>query len=585
MRDTTYSAPGLNLPGISLHNKSKPKKKTTVKRLSEIHSKDILENLGFEAGIYVDEDFSILETFGNYEKYLLPKYFNFSLLEMLPEQLSMATSLCLRKAIENQSKRSMHKVAYLRNEEKQVIDLVVIPIETADDKEAVNCLVLYSDHKQKEKDALDSGETFDIDEHSLQHINDLKQKLAYTEEKLKKSYEELDESNDNISSYNEELISSNEELQSTNEELQSVNEELQTVNNEHQLKIKALAELNDDLNNFFKGTINGQIYIDSDMILRKFTPPATKQINLKNSDIGRPLSDISTKMKIPTLIDDIQTVIENFNGIDKEIQTLDNRWYHMAITPYYKEKENAHDGVIVTFNDVTELKRSQHRLSRINEDHSTFIHSVSHNLKGPLANIEAMLPYLKGEKKSSALDHKKIVNVIQNSFNNLSQIISELSDITKIESEVGECERVNLKALFKEVKTSLQEELNKSEATIICDFKEPTISFSRKNLRNILLNLLSNALKYRSPDRVPEITISTEKEKDYTVLSIQDNGLGMKSDKIEGIFNIFTRIHNHVEGTGVGLYLVKKITENAGGEIKVESELGKGSTFKVYFKN
>jgi len=360
---------------------------------------------------------------------------------------------------------------------------------------------------------------------------------------------------------------------------------LQTVNNEHQLKINELAELNDDLSNFFKGTVNGQHYIDNNIILRKFTPATTKQINLKKSDLGRPLNDISTKIKLSTLIDDIQIVIENSEGIDKEIQTHDGRWYHMAITPYYKEKEKIHEGVIVTFNDITELKKSQHKLARINADHSTFIHSVSHNLKGPLANIEAMLPYLKEEKKSNTLDSKKILNVIENSFNILKGSINELTDIAKIESEIEKSEAVDLKELIKSIKNSLREEMEKSKAIIVCDFNENSIFFSKKNLRNILFNLISNSLKYKSAERPLEIAISTEKEDNYTVLSVEDNGLGMKADKIDEIFHIFKRKHSHVEGSGVGLYLVKKLITNANGEIKVESKLDKGSTFKLYFKS
>lgn len=321
------------------------------------------------------------------------------------------------------------------------------------------------------------------------------------------------------------------------------------------------------------------------MILRKFTPPTTKQVNLQNSDIGRPLSDISTKIKLPTLIDNIQMVMESTNSLEKEIQTNDGRWYQMVVTPYFKEKESTHDGVIVTFNDITKLKKTQDKLSRINADHSTFIYSVSHNLKGPIANVEAMLPYLKEEKKSDSLDSKKVVDIVQNSFTFLKRSIDELSDIAKIESELEKSEATEINELFKDVKSHLQEELKKAGATIICDFQVPRISFSKKNLKNILFNLLSNAIKYKAADRTPEITISTKKENDYTVLTVQDNGIGMKSDKIDEIFNVFKRRHSHVEGSGVGLYLVKKIISNADGDIKVESKLDKGSTFKVYFKS
>ena len=115
-------------------------------------------------------------------------------------------------------------------------------------------------------------------------------------------------------------------------------------------------------------------------------------------------------------------------------------------------------------------------------------------------------------------------------------------------------------------------------------FQVPEIPFSKKNLRSILFNLLSNAVKYRSPDRDLEIAIRTEQSEHFIILSIQDNGLGLDPNNINDIFLKFNRKHDHLEGTGIGLYLIERIITNAGGKIEVESELGKGSVFRVYLK-
>ncbi len=581
--DSTYSIPRLQTQTYSPNKNASNQINRNEVNFKEIDNHTILEELGYEAGIYVDSDFLILETFGNYEKYLLPKFFNFKLLEMLPEELSIATSTTLIKSSKEQKRARLSQVEFVRDQHKHIVNVEVIPVKKSEQNLPTLLLVLYSDFKKAEK-VKENEEHFQLDSHSIQHITDLKDELSSTKEKLKNLYYELDLSNDNISSYNEELISSNEELQSTNEELQSVNEELQTVNNEYQLKIKELAELNDDLNNFFKGTLNGQIYIDKNLILRKYTPPAVQQINLQDSDIGRPLSDISTKIKLPTLIDNIQMVIKSSSAINKEIQTNDGRWYQMAITPYYKEHDDIHDGAIVTFNDITELKKIQEKLYRINADHNTFIYSASHDLKGPLANVEGLITYLMESQDSGKIDTGEIMKMIQISIANFTETINELSDIAKIESEIDKKEAINLKQLFEEVKISLKKDLDESEAVVTCDFKEPSISFSKKNLRSILLNLLSNALKYRAPNRTPNIKIRSVKEENFIMLSVEDNGLGMEQAKIEEIFAAFKRRHQHVEGSGVGLFLVKKIISNAEGEITVESELGRGSTFKVFFK-
>ena len=121
-------------------------------------------------------------------------------------------------------------------------------------------------------------------------------------EKLFAAYERLDASNENMQSFNEELISANEEMQSTNEEMQSVNEELHTINTDYQLKNKELLETNDDLNNYFRSNINGQLFINNDLKLMKFSPSAVEQINLLESDIGRPLHHISTNIKFENII-------------------------------------------------------------------------------------------------------------------------------------------------------------------------------------------------------------------------------------------------------------------------------------------
>ncbi|MFD3003437.1 ATP-binding protein [Pontibacter toksunensis] len=111
------------------------------------------------------------------------------------------------------------------------------------------------------------------------------------------------------------------------------------------------------------------------------------------------------------------------------------------------------------------------------------------------------------------------------------------------------------------------------------------IDFSSKNARSIVYNLVSNALKYRSPERQLLIQIDCYLQENYQVLSVKDNGLGMDLTDKSKLFGMFKRLHDHVEGTGVGLYIVKKIVENAGGRIEVESKVNEGATFRVFFRD
>jgi signal transduction histidine kinase len=109
------------------------------------------------------------------------------------------------------------------------------------------------------------------------------------------------------------------------------------------------------------------------------------------------------------------------------------------------------------------------------------------------------------------------------------------------------------------------------------------VSFSPANLRSIVYNLLSNALKYRALDRPSRVHVQATYTGQSVVLAVHDNGLGMSEMQQRQLFGLFQRLHTHVEGTGVGLYITKRLVENAGGTIAVQSQPGVGTTFTVTF--
>nr|WP_235998586.1 ATP-binding protein [Hymenobacter sp. BT559] len=112
---------------------------------------------------------------------------------------------------------------------------------------------------------------------------------------------------------------------------------------------------------------------------------------------------------------------------------------------------------------------------------------------------------------------------------------------------------------------------------------ELVVSFSPSNLRSIVYNLLSNAIKYRALDRPARVHVSATLTEAGVMLAVQDNGLGMSELQQRQLFGLFQRLHTHVEGTGVGLYISKRLIENAGGTIRVQSQLNEGTTFTVTF--
>lgn len=235
------------------------------------------------------------------------------------------------------------------------------------------------------------------------------------------------------------------------------------------------------------------------------------------------------------------------------------------------------------------VKERTKKLTKINNDLDTFIYTASHDLKAPIANIEGLMQLLYTRFSEDPVPAEKVLplmDMINESVNRFKSTLKDLTEVAKVESEeITDESRVNLADMLQEVKLTVTDLIQQYEAEIEEDFSQaPELRFSRKNLRSILYNLLSNAIKYSSPERKPHIRIFSAPVEGYILLSVQDNGLGIRKAGREKVFGMFKRLHSHVEGTGVGMAIVKRIIENSGGKIEVESELDKGSTFKVYLK-
>jgi signal transduction histidine kinase len=236
-----------------------------------------------------------------------------------------------------------------------------------------------------------------------------------------------------------------------------------------------------------------------------------------------------------------------------------------------------------------ELGESNQQLRLINSDLDNFIYTASHDLKAPISNIEGLLQALLRSLPSETLKserNERILHLMQGSIDRFKKTISNLTEITKLQKENSqEVTLVNISEVIEEVILDLEPLIQTTGARLEKGIQNNfPLHFSHKNLRSIIYNLLSNALKYHSPERNPLVQIHCQKTEDFVILIVQDNGLGMNLSDDSTIFGMFKRLHDHVEGAGIGLYMVKKILDNAGGRIEVESQEGKGSIFKVFFK-
>nr|WP_294545972.1 CheR family methyltransferase [uncultured Rhodopila sp.] len=184
---------------------------------------------------------------------------------------------------------------------------------------------------------------------------DLREQLQSVSEEHATSVEELRSSNEELQSVNEELQSTNEELETSREEIQSINEELNTVNAQLSGKLEQLDRTNSDLRNLFDSTKVATVFLDPYLIIRSFTPEIASIYNLIPSDLGRPLSDIVTRLSYTTLLEDIRTVLQTQQPLEKRVERLDgSAHYLMRILPY-RSPDSSIDGSLITFVDVTSV--------------------------------------------------------------------------------------------------------------------------------------------------------------------------------------------------------------------------------------
>jgi two-component system CheB/CheR fusion protein len=310
--------------------------------------------------ICIDEHMHVVKSFGD-TKYLLQKHFTSDLIELLPKPLMIAFNSLYNTALESNQEAIANGIVF--NDLK--VDLSVNQLASTELRQKL-FLITFTEDKSV-RSGQQNYKPFDEKTYLDQYTLNLEKEVKGLKSRLKSAGEQLAGFNENMQSFNEELLSANEEMQSTNEEMQSVNEELHTINADYQLKNKELLEINDDLNNYFRSNINGQMFIDKELRLMKFSPGTVQQINLLESDIGRLISDISTNIKFETIVEDIKQVLSDGIVIRKEIETKDGKWFQLMTMPYIQQIDHKNNGAIITFNDVTELKHTQQQLNNSNK--------------------------------------------------------------------------------------------------------------------------------------------------------------------------------------------------------------------------
>ncbi len=346
----------------------------------------------------------------------------------------------------------------------------------------------------------------------------------------------------------------------------------------------------DEKNEILESIGDGFFTVDENWIVSYWNNQAEKIMGIgKEAIVGKKLWDIFT--------DAVNTPFHTFWSKalkEKSIQQFEafyepiNTWFEVSAYP-------SPNGISVYFKDITERKLYEIQMKKLNDDLISqakkleisnkeleqFAYAASHDLQEPLRMITSFLSQLEN-KYSSIIDEKgkQYIFFAVDGAKRMRQIILDLLEFSRVGRTEHNLEEINLNELVEDIKTLLKKQIQEKQAVI--EYGDlPNIKSFNSPLRQIFQNLIGNSLKYQTAGIKPEIKIIFEDKKTHWQFAVKDNGIGIAPEYFDKIFVIFQRLHNKDEysGTGIGLAITKKIIDNIGGKIWLESKEGEGCTF------
>ena len=315
----------------------------------------------------------------------------------------------------------------------------------------------------------------------------------------------------------------------------------------------------------------------------------------KNGDLDALSKSDKNNPDIIKILNEEKRVIETGIPIINQVTNITNKdgsenIFYTSKIPL-KNDENNTTGIIGIHYDVTDIKRRKKELENLikitnkqNERLLNFAHIVSHNLRSHSTNISALLKLYNKEKNKEIKD--EMFNMINNASNNLNATIANLNEVVAINNNIHE-NKVTLSLLDEVNKTliNVQAQIKDKDATMHVDVPASIyIKSIPAYIESILLNLITNSLKYSSHLRKPIVKISAKKTNDEIEISVKDNGIGIDLDmNSEKLFGMYKTFHGNEDARGIGLFITKNQVEALNGEITVLSELNKGTEFRIKF--
>jgi two-component system CheB/CheR fusion protein len=431
------------------------------------------------------------------------------------------------------------------------------------------------------------------EEHAAAHVREMEEELSLSRKRLQSiieeyetSREEMQASNEELQSANEELRSTMEELETSKEELQSMNEELATLNQENRHRVEELSQLSADLSNLLAATDIATLFLDRELRIVRFTPKVGELFSIRNSDRGRPLTDLTHRLGQVELQSDARRVLARLAPLEREVNADGDRWYLTRILPY-RTAEDRIEGVVITFIDITDRKRAEGALQLSDRRKDEFLAMLSHELRSPLAAIMTAVQLITDQQVSE--DHKGILEIVRRQVRHLARLLDDLLEVSRITTG-----RIRLNPQLIDACDVVRAAAERSGSAITHRTQDLVLSLPNEplwihgdaaRLEQAIGNLLDNASKYS--DTGGRIEVIADADVDEIIIEVRDNGIGIPSDVLPHIFELFTQADRSLDrsqgGLGIGLALVRSLVELHGGRIEARSPgAGQGSRFLVY---
>jgi two-component system, chemotaxis family, CheB/CheR fusion protein len=323
---------------------------------------DVLLQVYSPAAVVVNHLGDIVYISGRTGKYLEPAAgkANWNFHAMIREGLRTPLYLALKQVVTQRDAMHLHNLNLQFEDNEYRVD---VTLQTFQEPAALQnmTMVVFHDIETTAKGKRRRKPNADLDLTYEAQLQQCRNEISALREEAQASKEELQSSNEELQSTNEELQSTNEELTTSKEEMQSMNEELQTINNELQTKLDDLALAQSDMQNVLNSIEIAILFLDQKLNVRRYTDRAAKIINLRESDLGRPLSDLTTSLQYPELNENAQETLRTLVFSEKQIAADDGRWFSIRIMPY-RRIDNMIDGVVITMVDITQTKNLESTL-------------------------------------------------------------------------------------------------------------------------------------------------------------------------------------------------------------------------------